>query len=167
MERHDPARPAPAEEETRGAAGHAKADRPLVAKPDTLIEARVQTCVGCGADLRAVTPTRVRRRQITEVPELKPVVIETQQHEVCCPACHTVQMGVLPPGLEAERWFGPRLEALVTYFHQVHHIGYARLQTVLADIFGLGLSTGAAVGIVDQAGAGSARTAAASAHALR
>src|SRR5712692_4536508 len=65
--------------------GHAKAARPLVEKPDRVIEARVTTCVGCGANLQSVTPERVLRRQVTELPVLQPVVIETQQHEVCCP----------------------------------------------------------------------------------
>ena len=132
--------------------GHAKAERPLVEKPDTLVEARVSTCAGCGADLQAVTPERVVRRQVTELPVLKPVVIETQQHEVCCPACQLRQRGELPPGLEAERWLGPRLEALITYLHQVHHVGFARLQTVLLDLFGVSLSTGGEVAVVERAG---------------
>lgn len=132
--------------------GHAKAERSLVEKPDQVIEARVTTCVGCGADLQAVTPERVVRRQVTELPILKPVVIETQQHEVCCPACQLRQRGELSAGPEAKRWLGPRLEALVTYLHQVHHVGFERLQTVLQDVFGVPLSTGGEVAVVERAG---------------
>ena len=132
--------------------GHLKAERPLVEKPDQVIEARVITCTGCGTDLQAVVPDSVVRRQVTELPVLKPVVIETQQHEVCCPVCHLRQRGVLPPGLEAERWLGPRLEALVTYLHQVHHVGFERLQAVLQDVFGVTLSTGGEVAVVERAG---------------
>ena len=132
--------------------GHPKAERPLVAKPDAIIEARVTTCTGCGADLHAVTPDRVVRRQVTELPVLKPVVIETQQHIVCCPACQLRQQGVLPAGLEAGRSFGPRLEALITYLHQVHHMGFERLQGVLADVLGVPLSTGGEVAVVERAG---------------
>lgn len=132
--------------------GHPKAERPLVENPDQVIEARVSTCAGCGADLQALTPERVVRRQITELPMLKPVVIETQQHEVCCPACQLRQRGELPAGLEAERWWGPRLEALVTYLHQVHHVGFERLQAVLLEVFGVPLSTGGEVAVVERAG---------------
>jgi transposase len=146
--------PRPRPKKKQGAQpGHPKAERPLVENPDQVIEARVSTCAGCGADLQAVTPERVVRRQITELPILKPVVIETQQHEVCCPACQLRQRGVLPPGLEAERWWGPRLEGLVTYLHQVHHVGFERLQAVLQDIFGVSLSTGGEVAVVERAGA--------------
>ena len=132
--------------------GHPKAARSLVAKPDAIIEARVTTCRGCGADLHSVTPERVVRRQVTELPLLKPVVIETQQHEVCCPACELRQAGSLPAGLEAGRAFGPRLEALIAYLHQVHHMGFERLQGVLADVLGVSLSTGGEVAVVERAG---------------
>ena len=56
--------------------------------------------------------------------------------------------------LEAERWFGPRLEALITYLHQVHHVGFERLQTVLlaSRVFGVSLSTGGEVAVVERAG---------------
>jgi transposase len=133
--------------------GHAKAGRALVEQPDQVLEVRVTTCTGCGADLQAVTPERVLRRQVTELPILKPVVIETRQHEVCCPVCELRQRSALPVGLEANRWCGPRLEALVTYLHQVHHLGFERLQTVLLDVFGITLSLGGEVAVVERAGA--------------
>jgi transposase len=124
----------------------------LVEQPDQVLEVRVTTCSGCGADLQTVTPERVLRRQVTELPILKPVVIETRQHEVCCPVCELRQRGQLPVGLEADRWCGPRLEALVTYLHQVHHVGFERLQTVLLDVFGVSLSLGGEVAVVERAG---------------
>lgn len=126
--------------------------RPLVDHPDRVIESPVTTCTGCGADLHAVLPQRILRRQLTELPEIKPVVLETRQHEVICPGCGQLQHGILPEGLEATRQFGPRLEALVTYFHHEHHLGFARLQTVLADVLGISLSEGGAVAILERAG---------------
>jgi hypothetical protein len=100
----------------RGAkAGHAKAERPLTDSPSQMIEAQPSDCTRCGQDLQHVTPARTVRRQITELPAIKPVVIETRQHEVNCPACGHAERGRLPLGLEAERQFGPRLEATVTY----------------------------------------------------
>lgn len=147
--------------------GHRKAERPLVEQPDTVIEARVTTCAGCGADLQAVEPKRVLRRQITELPVVQPVVIETQQHEVCCPACQLSQCGVLPPGLEAERWLGPRLEALVAYFHQVQHMSFDRLQGVLQEVLGISVSTGGEVGVLERAGVAAGPEAAAIGERVR
>jgi transposase len=132
--------------------GHAKAQRSLVDNPDMVIEARVTECPDCGADLRGVAPQRIVRRQVTEVPELRPVVIETQQHEVTCPGCQRRQRGTLPEGLEASRQLGPRLEARVTSLHHEHHMGFERLGMVLQDVFGIGLSEGGAVAILERAG---------------
>ena len=91
-------------------------------------------------------------RQITELPEIKPVVIETQQYEVICPCCGEVQRGKLPAGLEAGRYFGPRLEATVTMLHHEHHVGFERLVGLCSEIFNLTLSEGGAVSIVKRAG---------------
>ena len=133
--------------------GHTAMTRPLVDTPDRLIEVAPDTCVHCGHDLRGLAPVRTIRRQITELPEIKPVVLETQQHEVRCPACHTVQRGDLPADLPAARQFGPRLEAVVTYLHHEQHIGFERLQMLVQDVLGVTLSEGGAVAIIERAGA--------------
>lgn len=132
--------------------GHAKAARALVDHPDRVIEVWAETCTHCGSGLLDQVPTRVFRRQVTELPEIKPVVIETRQYEVVCPACQRAQRGPLPAGLEAARQFGPRLEALVTYLHQEHHVGLERLCGLLRDVFGTPLSEGGAVAMVERAG---------------
>jgi transposase len=92
------------------------------------------------------------RRQISELPEIEPVVIETRQHEVICPGCGERQVGQLPEGLEAGRYFGPRLEALVTILHHEHHIGFERLVQICGEVFHLPLSEGGAVAMVQRAG---------------
>lgn len=132
--------------------GHTKAERPLVEPPDQVIETWVEACAQCGTALLDQVPERVIRRQVTELPEIKPVVIETRQYEVRCPCCQRLQRGPLPVGLEASRQFGPRLEALVAYFHHEHHVGFERLRAVLRDVFGTTLSEGGAVSILERAG---------------
>jgi len=134
--------------------GHAKMTRPLVECPDQVIEVKPDQCEQCGHDLRHTMPQRIIRRQVTELPELKPLVVETRQHEVVCPGCQAVQAGVLPTDLAATRHFGPRVEALVTYLHHEQHVSFERLHHVLRDVFGIDLSEGGAVAILERAGAG-------------
>ena len=90
-------------------AGHEKQERQLVEKPNTIIEAYVDHCKNCHLNLLDQVPVQVVRRQVTEIPEIKPVVIETRQYVVDCPSCGERQHGKLPEGLEAGRYFGPRL----------------------------------------------------------
>lgn len=133
-------------------AGHKKHERALVDKPSKVIEVYVDNCSNCHLNLLDQVPVRTIRRQISELPEIEPVVIETRQHEVLCPCCGTCQRGKLPAGLEAGRYFGPRLEALVTILHHEHHIGFERLVQICDEIFHLPLSEGGAVAIIQRAG---------------
>lgn len=132
--------------------GHEKQERPLIDNPNKIIEVYVDHCENCHTSLWDQIPTRVVRRQITELPEIKPVVIETKQYEVVCPCCGKLQRGKLPAGLEANRYFGPRLEATVTHLHHEHHMGFKRLLQICDELFGLILSPGGAVAIVERAG---------------
>jgi transposase len=142
----------PRRRKRRGARpGHAKLERPLVEQPDRLIVARVERCA-CGTDLRQVEPLAVTRRQVTELPVVKPLVIETQQYAVQCPGCGQVQRGALPQGLEAGRSFGPRLEATVAYLQQQQHLSYERTRQTLAELFGIKLSEGGQACIMRRAG---------------
>ena len=86
--------------------GHQRAIRPLVDDPDQVIEATVQKCEHCQSGLEGVPPTKILRHQITEIPPIKPVVIETRQHEVICPECQGVNRGVLPEELNRRGSFG-------------------------------------------------------------
>lgn len=121
-------------------------------QPDQVLDFRVTECGRCHADLREVEADRIFRRQLVELPEIRPLVLETRQHEVCCPQCQQVQRGRLPEGLEAQRAFGPRLEGAVAYLKQQHHLSYARLQQLMADVFGIPLSDGGETCILRRAG---------------
>ena len=135
-----------------GKVGHEKQERALVENPDKVFYALVDNCQSCQVNLLDQVPTQIIRRQISELPEIKPVVIETQQYEVICPFCGEVQRGKLPEGLEAGRYFGPRLEATVTMLHHEHHVGFERLVQLCGEIFNLPLSEGGAVSIIKRAG---------------
>ena len=132
--------------------GHEKQERALVEKPDKVFYALVDNCQTCHINLLDQVPTQIIRRQVTELPEIQPVVIETQQYEVICPCCGKVQRGNLPEGLEAGRYFGPRLEATVTTLHHEHHVSFERLIQLCGELFNLSLSEGGAVAILKRAG---------------
>lgn len=144
--------PAVASPRPRGAKpGHAKMERPLIEHPDKVIVAQVEQCTQCALDLRQVKPTQMIRRQVTELPIIKPIVIETQQLVVTCPRCSSKQLGVLPPELAEKRAFGPRLEATVTYLQHQQHLGYQRTERLMRELFGIHLSDGGQSCIIKRA----------------
>jgi transposase len=141
--------------------GHARQTRPWVGQPDWIIEARVESCGHCQANLRGIEPRVVLRHQLTEVPPITPVVIETRQAEVVCPDCQRATRGELPAGLDGGRSFGPRLAATVVYLKHEQHLSYERVTQLCQDLFGVAMSEGGASAIVQRAGAAAQPVAAA------
>ncbi len=117
-----------------------------------MIEAKVEQCANCHADLHAIAPDRIVRHQIEELPIVRTLVIETQIHEVECPYCHTFQRGTPPEGLEPTRQFGPRLEAIVIYYKQEQHMSYERIAETMQDLCGVELSEGGINAILRRGG---------------
>ena len=141
--------------------GHQKYSRPLVDHPDQVIQAPVTECENCLADLSQVAPEDFERRQITELPQARPIVIETRQHLTTCPDCLMLNRAALPEGLEAERCFGPNLEATVIFYKQTQHLSYERVVETMRDLHGVNLSEGAIASILRRAGEKAAPIAAA------
>ena len=132
--------------------GHQKYSRPLVDNPNQVIPVPVTECEHCHADLSDVEPEDFERRQITELPHAAPIVIETRQHRTTCPHCRRLNRGVLPEGLEAERYFGPNLEAAVIFYKQTQHLSIERIVATMRDMHGVDLSEGAIDSILERAG---------------
>lgn len=104
------------------------------------------------ANLSNLAPEDFTRRQVTEIPVIEPFVIETRQHHVTCPHCQQLNRAPLPPGLEADRVFGPQLEATVVWYKQTQLMSYERIVATLADVYGVVLSEGAVDAILRRAG---------------
>ena len=122
--------------------GHPGTSRRRVA-PDQLVHCHPEQCASCGQALDAVPQRRVGRSQVVDLPPVQPVVIEAWKYEATCPSCGATTRAVYPAGLESERVFGPGIEALLTYLHEVQHVSYERLQLLCAEVFHLHLSQGA------------------------
>ncbi|HKH47070.1 MAG TPA: IS66 family transposase [Thermoanaerobaculia bacterium] len=111
-------------------------------EPDVVVACRPRACDGCGEVLPQTGGRRVGRSQVTELPTFAPVVVEGWQYAVTCAHCGVETVGAYPAGLEPRRTFGPRIEALLSYLHERHHVGYERLVELCRDVFGLTISQG-------------------------
>src|SRR5215213_147024 len=122
--------------------GHVGVSR-VRSQPDVVVECRPSACDGCGEPLPETGGRRVGRSQVIELPSFAPVVIEGWQYAVTCARCGEQTVGAYPEGLEPRRTFGAGIEALLSYLHERHHVGYERLVEVCRDLFGLRISEGA------------------------
>jgi transposase len=124
--------------------GHPGTSRRRV-EPDWVVLCQPTHCAACGHDLVDSPQVRVGHSQVVELPPVQPVVFEAWRYAATCPHCGTTTAAEYPAGFEPTRVFGPRLEALWTYLHEQHHVGYARLAALGGDLWQLRVSQGAIV----------------------
>jgi transposase len=105
-----------------GQPGHPKHRRELLPSEncDAVVPLKPTTCRRCAAKLTGNDPEPLRH-QVWELPEIKPLVTEYQQHRLFCPCCGESTCAVLPEGVPTGQ-SGPRLIAfaglLMAYFRQ-------------------------------------------------
>lgn len=123
-----------------GQPGHPRHERPLVPadQVDQIIDCRPELCAVCDAPLSGNDP-HAERRQVAEIPRMRPHVTEYRRHTLTC-RCGCPTTGRLPAA--ATGAFGPRLSALVGLLSGVYRLGKRPVQQLLADLFGLSISTG-------------------------
>ena len=125
-------------------AGHPGTSRRR-AEPDWIVLCQPTQCAACGQDLGTASHQRIGLSQVVELPPVHPVVLEAWRYAAACPRCGVTTCAAYPAGFEPTRVFGPHLEALWTYLHEQHHVGYARLATLCRDLWRLAVSQGAIV----------------------
>jgi transposase len=130
---------------------HAGAHRPLHPDPtrERIVSALV--CQGCGADVSTVAQSAVQVYDRIEIPEVKPDVTRVTLKGGVCPCCARRFKATAPEGLKPGSPFGPNLRAFVIYLRSVQGIPMARMTDVLKDLFGLDISEGALVNVLDAA----------------
>lgn len=117
-----------------GQPGHQKHERPLLPPEQCqqVIPIIPSACRRCGKTLQGVDPEPLRH-QVWELPEIKPTVIEYQQHRLVC-SCGRSTCGALPQGVPQGQ-AGPRLIAfaalLMACFRQSKRRAAMFMSTIL------------------------------------
>lgn len=125
-----------------GQAGHLGATLIQVEHPDTMVTHGAAACGQCGAALGTAPVVGRDRRQVLDLPPLRPAVTEHQVLHQCCPQCQTVTSGHFPAEVTQPMQYGPQVKALAVYLQEYQHIPFERTQEFFQDVFHLPLSEG-------------------------
>ena len=118
-----------------GQKGHKKHQRPLIPPEqcDGVVSLLPDDCRRCGQPLVGEDAAPLRH-QVWELPEIKPIVTEYQQHRLLCPCCGITTCASLPEGVPRGQ-SGPRLVAftglLMGHFRQSKRRASLFLQDLL------------------------------------
>src|SRR3954466_12896093 len=135
--------PAPASGKKRGGQpGHQRKARPLVPPEQVrqVIDCKPLQCRWCHQQLQGADPEPIRR-QVAEVPPVRPVVDEYRLHRLHCPRCRTTTCAALPPGVPPGA-LGPRLRAILSVLAGGYRLGKRPIRQLVFDLLGLTISTG-------------------------
>ena len=144
-ERRDQAKPGGAKP------GHEGHGRVMSDDPDAVVAHRPERCPCCGGPLHDALPAEiVSAFDRVELPEVAPIVTQHQRLSVCCPNCGTRVAAPVPEEAKGTP-FGPRLHAVATYLKTFQALSYERLQAALSDLFGLTLSQGGLMNLLQRA----------------
>src|SRR5271169_1504009 len=128
---------------------HAGSHRALHPHPTRRHPVFACRCQGCGTDVRGVLQSACQTYDRIEIPKIKPDVTQVSLYGGVCPCCAKRFKAEPPEGLEPGSPFGPNLRAFVLYLRAVQGIPLARLSQLLRDLFGLDISEGALVNILN------------------
>jgi len=125
--------------------------RTLDASPDTVVDAVAETCPHCTAALSASDHKRVQVYDRIEIPPIRPIVTRVHLQGGTCPCCRRSFTAPVAPGLEPGSPFGRSVEELVVFLHYTQAVSYARLASMMHDVFGVTLSEGAIANMLARA----------------
>ena len=131
-----------------GQKGHRGVTLKLVENPDRIEAHSVSVCAHCGRDLSA-HPGQIERRQVIDIPPLRPEIIEHRFETKTCPGCHGVTSSKNDvPEVTAPVQYGPRIKALAVYLKTYQMIPFKRTAELIHTLFGRPLSEGTLASMV-------------------
>ena len=129
---------------------HPGAHRPLSPNPTHRRDILAAACGHCGADVSQSPQEPCEVYDRIEIPPIAPEITRVSLNGGVCPCCARRFKAEAPAGLEPGSPFGPNLRAFVFYLRFTQGVGFERLSRLMRDLFGLSISEGALVNILQK-----------------
>lgn len=130
---------------------HAGRHRSLDPNPTQRLEIKASCCTHCQADVSGAPQRLCEAYDHLEIPPIQPVVTRVMLYGGACPHCAERFKAAPPADMPPGSPFGANLRALVIYLRYTHGIAFERLARLLHDLYGLTISEGALINMLDAA----------------
>jgi transposase len=132
-----------------GQTGHEGRSLTISENPTEIVEHKSDYCSVCGRDLSGVEAVFVGKRQVIDIPPVVPIITEHQVFSRQC-TCGHCQTSDFPTEAHSNVCYGNNLMSLTAYLHSRQYIPFDRLREMFKDIFGLEISSGCLVNMVQR-----------------
>lgn len=123
-------------------AGHPGRTRAMSERPDQVVTHTPSECRDCGASLASGYIVRCERRQVIDIPPIKPFVVEHRALTKRCPTCDELTKARFPQEVAAAVQYGRGVRARAVYLVNYQLLPYRRAAELLKDFFCLCVSPG-------------------------
>ncbi len=124
-----------------GQPGHQGHTLEMSATPDTIINHMPAFCQRCGIDLNNVAATLIGKRQVVDIPVVRPTNTEHRIYSKRC-TCGMEHSGAYPRGVDHNMQYGSRIESMISYLSVRQYVPYHRMGEMFQEMFGLSISEG-------------------------
>jgi transposase len=130
-----------------GQPGHTGHTLEMNANPDVITDHIPGFCSCCGHDLSGISAELSSKRQVIDLPIIKPVCTEHRSYHKTC-LCGEKNKAAYPEHVNAPVQYGSGVETIVGYLHARQYLPYNRLKELLKDCYGIPLSEGSIDNII-------------------
>lgn len=124
-----------------GQPGHEGNTLKMSATPDNIEEHVPHYCNCCGADIGHLPCEYAGKRQVLDIPPVKPEYTEHRVYQTKC-RCGHVTKSDFPAGINTAVSYGRNVESLIGYFHVRQYLPFDRMKEFFHDVFSLPVSEG-------------------------
>jgi transposase len=124
-----------------GQPGHKGDTLKMSDSPDEVEPLIPHQCNQCGGSLEGVELILKSRRQIIDLPPIRPLIKEYRCYGAQC-SCGHHQQGEYPSWVNNHVQYGPNIQSLIVYQSYYQFMPFARLQDFMSKVCGVNMSKG-------------------------
>lgn len=135
-----------------GQKGHEGKTLEMSKTPDKIKKLKVEKCSCCGKSLVDEKAGNCEKRQVIDIPEIKPICTEFQAEVKICSGCNTENVASFPENVTSKVQYGKCLKSTIIYLRHQNFIPCERLGELIGDLFHIQLSEGTIVNTSNKCG---------------
>lgn len=132
-----------------GQPGHRGNTLKMTSLPDKVIMHIPGFCQKCSKDITGLEGELSQRRQVVDLPVIRPLYTEHQCYNKTC-TCGHVNKAMFPQPVRAHIQYGPNIESTVAYLSTRQYMPYGRICEYLRDAYNLPISQGSVENLLER-----------------